>query len=88
MSQTATVEVRVQPKARRNAIDVLPTGGIRVAVTAPPDRGQANDAVVRLLARGLHVPKSAVRIVRGGRTRYKLIEVEGVEKDELVRRLS
>ena len=48
-----------------------------VRVTAAPEGGKANDAVVALLAKRLRVPKRSVRIVRGHKSRNKQIRIEG-----------
>ncbi len=70
--------VRVTPHSRRDAIEGERDGALLVRLTAPPVECQANDALVRLLAARLHVPKSAVRIVGGERGRLKRIAVRGV----------
>ena len=61
---TATIEVLVQPKASRNRI-VTQDGKVKVYVTAAPERGRANKAVVEALARNLDIPKGAVSIISG-----------------------
>jgi len=70
--------VRVQPRASRNAIEGVRNGALRVRLTAPPVEGEANEALVRLLASRLNVPKSAVRILSGTRGRTKQIAARGV----------
>ncbi len=55
-------------------------------MTAPAVEGAANNALVRLLADVLDVPRSDVRIVAGGNSRQKLIVVEGVEPEAIVAR--
>ncbi len=70
--------VRVQPRASRNAIEGIRNGALRIRLTAPPVEGEANEALVRLLAARLDVPKSAVRIVSGERGRTKRVAVRGV----------
>ncbi|HKM90194.1 MAG TPA: DUF167 domain-containing protein [Candidatus Acidoferrales bacterium] len=70
--------VRVQPRASRNAIEGVRDGALRIRLTAPPVEGEANEALVRLLAARLNVPKSAVRIVSGERGRTKRVAVRGV----------
>ncbi len=60
---------------------------LRVRVTAPPEEGRANDAVVALLAKALGVPKSRVRILRGHTARNKVVSVEGLTPEEAARRL-
>ncbi len=78
------------PKSRANAVEAARSGGesrIRVRVTAAPEDGKANDAVVALLAERLGVPRRAVRVAGGASSRVKWIEVEGLEEAELWRRL-
>jgi uncharacterized protein YggU (UPF0235/DUF167 family) len=59
-----------------------------VRVTAPPVDGKANEAVRRLLAKRLGVAPGRVAVARGQAGRDKLIEVEGIDDAELVRRLA
>ena len=80
------LDIRVQPRASRNAIDV-DGERITVRVTAAPEGGKANDAVVALLAKRLRVPKRDVRIVRGHKSRDKRIRIEGVSAAELLKDL-
>lgn len=70
--------VRVQTRAHRAEISGVREGELRVRLTAPPVEGRANEELCRLLAARLKVPLGAVRIVRGERSRTKLIEVSGV----------
>jgi len=82
--------VHVTPKSRANAVEAVRSGGqarIRVRVTAAPEDGKANDAVVELLAARLGVPRRSVRVAGGASSRVKWIEVEGLEEAELWRRL-
>ncbi len=77
------LSVRVKPRASRNAIEGEREGALVVRLTAPPVEGEANEALVRLLAARLHVPKSAVRIVSGERSRLKRIAVRGVAANDV-----
>lgn len=54
-------------------------GVLKVALTAPPVEGAANEALRKLIAKKLGVSKTAVEIVRGDRGRTKLIRVHGVD---------
>ena len=75
-----TLEVRVTPRAASNRVDLEPgpDGAIevRVRVTAPPERGKANRAVVKLLARELAVAPTAIEVVRGAASRRKTVRIE------------
>jgi len=71
-------QVHVKPRASRDAIEGEREGALVVRLTAPPVEGEANEALVRLLAARLHVPKSAVRIISGERSKLKRIAIRGV----------
>jgi uncharacterized protein len=71
-------QVRVKPRASRDAIEGERDGTLVVRLTAPPVEGQANEALVRLLASRLQVPKSAVRILSGEKARLKRVGARGV----------
>jgi uncharacterized protein len=70
------IEVRVQPRARRNEVVEKAGGLFRVRVTAAPEGGAANRAVVALLAEALDVAPSRLALVRGAASRDKLFRVE------------
>lgn len=82
-AEAATLGVRVQPRASRDAILGWYQDVLRVAVTAPPLEGRANHAVAVLLARALGVAPSAVHVVRGERGRDKVVRVDGVTGAEI-----
>lgn len=85
---TIRIAVRVQPGARRNALlQRLASGEWKLAVSAPPEDGRANEAVVELLATLLGVKRRQLAVARGTSSRSKVIEVEGVEAAEVERRL-
>jgi len=70
-------EVHVRPRAARSALAGLHDGVLALRVSAPPADGQANDAVIDLLASTFHVRPSAVEIVRGASSRRKLVRIRG-----------
>jgi uncharacterized protein (TIGR00251 family) len=77
----------VQPGAAREEIVGERDGALVVRLTAPPAEGRANEALCRLLARRLGVAKTRVAVVRGARSRDKVVRVEGVSAAELARAL-
>jgi uncharacterized protein len=81
------LSVRVTPRASRDQIAGWEGDLLRVRVTAPPVEGRANDAVLRLLARALDVPKSRLTLVRGQTQRNKVVAVEGLTEEEVRARL-
>jgi uncharacterized protein (TIGR00251 family) len=82
-----TVRVRVTPRARADEIVGARDGAILVRVTAPPHEGRANDAVRRVLAKRLRVAASRVQVIRGERSRDKLVRVDGMSAAEVQRAL-
>ncbi len=72
-------EVKVTPKASRNAVKYEPGPPplIRVYVTTVPEDGKANAAVIKLLAKAIGVAKSDLELVRGAAGRVKVFWVRG-----------
>lgn len=81
------VSLRVQPKASANKILGEHAGALKVSVTAAPEKGKANAAVVTLLSKELGIPKSSIEIVRGETTRIKTLRIHGLTKESLSRLL-
>ena len=79
---TATLRIRVVPRASTNEVIGQPEGVLRVKVAEPPTGGKANHALISLLAEKLGVRPSDVQIVRGANTRNKLVRIEGIGHDE------
>lgn len=73
------IAVRLTPRAAVDRIDGVERGILRVRVSAPPVEGAANEALVRLLATTLDVPRSRVRLVRGVAGRVKVVELDGLD---------
>ena len=86
--QAARLAVSVQPGASTEGVVGFDDNVLRVRVKAPPIEGRANAALSKLLAGILGVPPSNITIVRGARTRRKLLTVEGLSQDQLSRRLA
>jgi uncharacterized protein (TIGR00251 family) len=84
---SATLAVRVQPRARREEIVGMRHGVLIVRVSAPPVDGRANRALCALIAKAAGVAPSAVSVIRGAGVREKIVRVDGLEHSELVRAL-
>ena len=81
--------LRVQPGAKRTALlGRMPSGEWKVAVSAPPLDGRANDAVVELVSGLLGVRRSQVTLVRGATSRSKVVDVEGMSAEAAEARLA
>lgn len=79
----ALLQVRVQPGASKDEVLGFQGEVLRLRVTATPDRGQANEAVVRLLAATLGIAKGRIAIVRGATARTKLVAFEGLSPEDV-----
>ena len=78
-----TVEILVQPRASRAKIGPMHDGRIKIAVTAPPVDGEANAAVVELLAKRLGVARSSVEIIAGAGSRRKTVRIADVTEQQI-----
>jgi uncharacterized protein (TIGR00251 family) len=67
--------ISVKPQAKRESVTKVADGEYRVAVHSPAQDNLANQAVLKVLAEYFSVPKAAVSILRGQRSRKKLIEI-------------
>ncbi|HXI85392.1 MAG TPA: DUF167 domain-containing protein [Verrucomicrobiae bacterium] len=82
-SQTITLSVRVTPRAKRNTVTKMKDGSVKVYVTAPPEDGRANEAVVETIAEWLGVKRRQVTIVSGATGRNKLVRLTGVSQEQI-----
>lgn len=82
------VRLRVAPGATRAGVVGRHGEAWKVRVTAAPEGGRANDAVVRLLADTLSLPREAVTLVSGHGARDKIVELAGIGPSQIERRLS
>jgi len=80
VDRAVTLAVRVQPRARQDEIVGLRDGVLIARVRAPALEGRANEALCRLLAERLGVRRAHVTIVRGERSRDKLVRIDGLER--------
>jgi uncharacterized protein (TIGR00251 family) len=81
------LRLRVAPGARSNGIVGRHGKGWKVRVTAPPEGGKANDALLRLLAERLDLPSESLTLVSGPSSRDKIVELHGIDAVEAERRL-
>jgi uncharacterized protein (TIGR00251 family) len=77
------LSVKVQARARRSGIVGEREGMLRVAVTAAPEKGKANQAVIEVLSRALRIPKSAIVLIAGETSTRKRVLVIGAMVDQL-----
>lgn len=69
------INIKVKPSSRKNEVKVISNGILEVRVTAVPEKGKANKAVIELLSKHFKVPKSSIQIIRGQSSKEKIIEI-------------
>ncbi len=82
-----TFAVKVHPRAKKNAITGEMGEALKIALTAPPVEGRANEAVIEFLAEVLRVPRASVSIAAGQSSRNKVIRVKGLTAAQVGERL-
>ena len=83
------IAVRLTPRAGVDSLDPPDENDeVRARVRAAPVEGAANEALLRLLASSLDVPRSSVRLLTGSRSRRKVVEVESLDAGQVRRRLN
>lgn len=75
---SATLAVRVVPRASREGVAGSEGGVLRIRLNAPPVEGKANEALARFLAKALGVPRGSVTLVAGQKGRNKIVRIEGM----------
>jgi uncharacterized protein (TIGR00251 family) len=83
----ATFQVKVHPRAKKNAITGEIGDALKLALTAPPVEGRANQACIEFLAEVLNVPRSSVTIAAGESSRNKVVRVRGLAAAQVEERL-
>src|SRR2546428_10001644 len=82
-----SLSLRVQPRAAGNGVVGWTGDTLNVRLTAPPVEGAANAACLALLADLLSFPQSQLEILRGERSRNKVVQITGLTRDEVRARL-
>jgi len=80
--------VKVTPNANRNEIIAFSNGVLQVRIAAPPVKGKANKELTDFLSKTLGVRKSSISIVKGQTSRNKVIAIEGMSREDIIKRLS
>lgn len=83
--------VRLTPNGGRNAVDGIEADGeggmlLKVRVTAVPEKGKANKALIALIAKSLGIAKSSVELVSGDTSRKKILRIDG-DPEDLIKKL-
>jgi len=81
------LSVKLQPRASANEICTPPGDELKIKVTAPPVDAAANEALVALLAERLDCARSRVELVRGHKSRHKIVKLHGFTPEAAVQKL-
>ncbi len=86
-SSQAKILLRVQPNAARNEVVGFADGLLQVRVAAPPVKGKANKELIAFLSKALGVGKSSITIVKGHTSHSKVIVIDGLSQETVIKRL-
>ena len=84
----ARISLRVYPNAGRNEVVGFADGVLRVKISAPPIKGKANKELITYLSRLLGVGRGSVNIIKGHTTRSKVVAIDSLSREEIMKRLS
>jgi uncharacterized protein (TIGR00251 family) len=82
------IRVKARPGARRNAFAGLHDGALRIDVTAAPEKGKANDAIIALLAKTFGVAKSSIELISSPANPQKRFLLHGIQLTDVQRQLT
>jgi hypothetical protein len=83
-----TLQIRIHPGARKNAITGTHDNAVKISLTTPPIEGRANEALIAFLADQLHLPKSRIALITGTTSRNKTLRITGKSAAEVQAALS
>ncbi|MGD0444891.1 MAG: DUF167 domain-containing protein [Edaphobacter sp.] len=83
-----TVSVRVHPGTRKNGVTGIYAGSVRIALTAPPVDGKANEALIAFFAETLRLPRARIALIAGASSRTKTLRITGKSAAEVTAALS
>ncbi len=83
-----TLTIRVHPGARKNGVTGLHAEALKIALTAPPVDGKANEALIAFVAESLRLPRARIAIVAGLTSRTKTLRITGKSAAEVAAALS
>lgn len=82
-----TLLIYVQPRASKSEVVGMHGDAIKIRLAAPPVDGEANDELIRFVAKALGVPQRSVMLVKGHTSRTKMLEIEGMSEAEAKKKL-
>ena len=77
--------VRIQPRSSKDEVVGEYNGALKIRLTSPPVEGEANRRCIEFLAKRLKIGKSQIEIIKGGRSRDKMIKIIGLTKADVLK---
>lgn len=74
------IKARIIPNSSRNQIVGWFKDQLKIKISAPPERGKANQKLINFLSEKWNIPKHSIQIIKGHKKRDKVIEIEGIQK--------
>lgn len=85
---TCLLQLRVYPNARRDEAAGFTDGVLQVKIAAPPVKGKANKELVAFLSEALGVSQGSLTIIKGHTSRSKVIAIDGLSQEDIIKRLT
>ncbi|MFK7779417.1 MAG: DUF167 domain-containing protein [Gimesia sp.] len=85
---TVLLPVRAQPKSSKNQIDSIHDGRLKVCVTQAPEKGKANQALLKVIQKGLKLKRSQIELHKGNSAALKIFRISEISQDELRQRIA
>jgi len=82
------LSVKLQPRASANEIGALVGDELKIKVTAPPVDAAANEALIELLAEKLDCARNQIELIRGHKSRHKILKLYGFTAEEVIQSIS
>ena len=88
LGNKAKISLRVYPSTNRSEVLGFKDGVLQVKVSAPPTKGKANRELITLLSQLLEIGKGSINIIKGHHIRNKVVAIDGLSREEVMKRLS
>ncbi len=84
---TCHINIKVIPKSSKNEIGDWENEELKIRLKAVPEKGEANEVLIKFLSKQLNVPQSSIEIVTGSKSRHKRLRI-GMSQDEVLKKLA
>ena len=81
------LNVKLIPKSSKNRLAGWVGKSLKICVTAIPEKGKANDAMLNVLSKILEIPKAHIRLIRGKTSSQKVVDIHGLEDSKFFQRV-